>query len=282
MDKNEGNVSGKYPEEIERIVDGLTLFDDNLMSRVFENNVKATELLLRIIFNRPIKVVRVNGQAKLLSHEIDGKDIVLDILAENEDGTLMDIEVQGDAAGADVRRARYYSSMLDTKALKSGEDYKNMRDTYVIFICRQDSFEQGLQAYHISRFIEENRQRIDDGSHIVYLNGSYSGDDDFGRLMSDFHQNNYREINFPELAEGVRFFKEDEGGRADMCDAVKEYANEQSKIAEERAKIQANVNAVNVLMKNHQLSLNQALNELGITGDAKEAVEEELKKEKVS
>ncbi len=102
------------------------------------------------------------------------------------------------------------------------------------------------------------------------------------RLMSDFHQNNYREINFPELAEGVRFFKEDEGGRADMCDAVKEYANEQSKIAEERAKIQANVNAVNVLMKNHQLSLNQALNELGITGDAKEAVEEELKKEKVS
>lgn len=67
-----------------------------------------------------------------------------------------------------------------------------------------------------------------------------------------------------------------------MCDAVKEYANEQSKIAEERAKIQANVNAVNVLMKNHQLSLNQALNELGITGDAKEAVEEELKKEKVS
>ncbi len=102
MGRNEGIVSGKYPEEIERIVDGLTLFDDNLMSRVFENNVKATELLLRIIFNRPIKVKRVNGQAKLLSHEIDGKDIVLDILAENEDGTLMDIEVQGDAAETDV------------------------------------------------------------------------------------------------------------------------------------------------------------------------------------
>ena len=42
--------AGRHSEEVEEIVDGLTLFDDDLMSRVFDKNIAATELLLRIIF----------------------------------------------------------------------------------------------------------------------------------------------------------------------------------------------------------------------------------------
>ncbi len=63
-----------------------------------------------------------------------------------------------------------------------------------------------------------------------------------------------------------------------MCDAVKEYGREQREIAEKSA----NVNAVKVLMTKFQFSLTEAMNELHIQGKAREAVEEELKKEKVS
>lgn len=36
-------------EDINKILDNMTLFDDDLMSRVFDKNIDATELILRII-----------------------------------------------------------------------------------------------------------------------------------------------------------------------------------------------------------------------------------------
>ena len=41
-------------ENVNELVDKLTLFDDDLMSRVFDNNIEATELMLRIIINCPL------------------------------------------------------------------------------------------------------------------------------------------------------------------------------------------------------------------------------------
>ena len=33
---------------VNKLVDGLTLFDDDLMSRVFDKNIEATELILKL------------------------------------------------------------------------------------------------------------------------------------------------------------------------------------------------------------------------------------------
>ena len=55
-------------EELNRVIDDLTLFDDDLMSRVFDGNIEATELLLRIILERDdISVVSVKGQEEMKS-----------------------------------------------------------------------------------------------------------------------------------------------------------------------------------------------------------------------
>lgn len=47
--KTGGVKKGRFSKEVVEIVSGLTLFDDDLMSRVFDNNIETTELL-RIIF----------------------------------------------------------------------------------------------------------------------------------------------------------------------------------------------------------------------------------------
>lgn len=49
----------------EELVDNMTLFSDDLMSKVFDENIEATELLLRIILGRPVKVLRVKGQYEI-------------------------------------------------------------------------------------------------------------------------------------------------------------------------------------------------------------------------
>jgi predicted HTH transcriptional regulator len=55
------------------------------MSKVFDGNIEATELLLRIILERKdVKVVRVKGQVELKSPYPGGRNIKLDIDAVTE------------------------------------------------------------------------------------------------------------------------------------------------------------------------------------------------------
>ena len=47
--------------------------------------------------------------------------------------------------------------------------------------------DKGLPLYHVERIIQETKERFEDGSHIIYVNGSYKNDDDpVGKLMHDF------------------------------------------------------------------------------------------------
>jgi hypothetical protein len=72
---------------IDQIVDDLDLFDDNLMSLVFDGNNEATELLLKIILKRDdITVISVVGQRELQSPVVGGRNIRLDILAKDSTG----------------------------------------------------------------------------------------------------------------------------------------------------------------------------------------------------
>ena len=154
MKKETENTLIQSKSEIDEVIDKLTLFDDKLMSRVFDNNVAATELILRIILNKNIKVISVTGQNEMKNHDIEGRNITLDVHTLDENGNEIDIEVQGNATGAHVKRARFHSSMIDSKMLKSGQKFSEMKDSHVIFIYKRDKFKKGLPVYHIDRYVE--------------------------------------------------------------------------------------------------------------------------------
>ena len=66
--------------------------------------------------------------------------------------------------------------------------------------------------YHIDRYVRETGKLFEDGSHIIYVNGNYRGDDEIGHLMQDFHQTDPDNMHYKELSQGVRHFKEVEEG----------------------------------------------------------------------
>ena len=66
-----------------------------------------------------------------------------------------DIEVQVNSEGGHVRRARFHSSMTDARMLREGQDFKELKDSYVIFIYDHDKFRKGLPFYHIQRRVDE-------------------------------------------------------------------------------------------------------------------------------
>ena len=92
--------------------------------------------------------------------------------------------------------------------LKSGQKFRELKDSYVIFIYKHDKFRRGLPLYHIKRYVEETGNEFRDGSNIIYVNGAYKGDDEIGRMLHDFRSKNSKDIYNKELAEGVRHYKE--------------------------------------------------------------------------
>ncbi|MDE5700060.1 MAG: Rpn family recombination-promoting nuclease/putative transposase [Lachnospiraceae bacterium] len=157
-------------QETLKAIEKLCLLDDNLMTLVFDRNIEATELLLNIILQRSdLKVLEVVAQREYKNPMSGGRSITIDIYAKDGDGKVYDVEVQRASSGADVHRARFHSSMIDTKMLKAGQEFKEIHDSYVIFITASDVMGAGCSLYHIDRVIKETGAYFGDGSHIIYV-----------------------------------------------------------------------------------------------------------------
>lgn len=206
----------------------LRLMDDDFMTLVFDGAIEATELLLNIILERSdMKVLEVAAQREYKNPNPNGRSIKLDVYAKDCTGKVYDIEIQRADRGAGAQRARFNSSMLDARMLHAGEDFSELADSYVIFITENDILGLGRALYHIERRIEENGAVFGDGSHILYVNGSYRDDSHpVGRLMHDFRCTKADDMFYPVLAAKVRHFKESEGGKSSMCKLLEDMRNE--------------------------------------------------------
>ncbi len=253
-------------DKADKLVDSMTLFDDTLMSMVFSENVEATEVLLRVILGQDdIKIISVQGQKKFYGANAYSRSVQLDILAEDSRHRLMNIEVQRKSSGAKPRRARFHSSTIDTRMLKKGQKFRELPDSYVIFITEKDYYKKGLPIYNVERYIKQVDKPFMDGSNIIYVNGSYKGSDAIGKLMEDFRCKQSKDMNYPQLAKGVKYFKEEEGARKFMSDLVKEYgkkcAREQEIKSIVSTAIEFNISKddiIRVLQKNAKLSKKKA------------------------
>lgn len=212
----------------------LCLLDDNLMTLVFDRNIEATELLLNVILRRKdLRVLDVVAQREYKNPMPGGRSITIDIYAVDGNDKVYDIEVQRAPEGADIHRARFHSSMIDTKMLKAGQEFKEIHDSYVIFITANDVIGAGCSLYHVNRTIEETGAYFNDGSHIIYVNGSYKDDNDpVGKLMHDFRCLSSVDMFYPILAKQVKYFKETEGGQEIMCQVFEDLA--EKRVTEEK------------------------------------------------
>ena len=149
-----------------------------------------------------------------------GNRVRFDVFARDSKGKEYDIEIQRAKDGAEPKRARYNSALMDANALKSGEDFDKLRDTYVIFITENDMMGGGRDLYSYQRIDDETGKKLGDGTHIIYVNGATRSKSDIGKLMHDFLRSNATEMYFDLLKRRVREFKDSEEGRHYMCEAM--------------------------------------------------------------
>ena len=213
----------KHEEDLQRLR-GFRLLDDDFMSKVFEDK-ECTKFLLQIILNRTdLKVITVHGQHDIKN--LQGRSVRLDILAVDVEGRVYNIEIQRSDKGAEVKRARYNSSLIDANVTEPGEKYENLCESYVIFITENDIMKAGLPIYHIDRTVKETGELFCDESHIIYVKSQIKDESALGKLMHDFYCTDPKDMNYKILAERVRYFKEDEKGVATMCRVMEDMRNE--------------------------------------------------------
>ncbi len=71
-----------------------------------------------------------------------------------------------------------------------------------------------------------NYKQFDDGEHIIYVNGSdKNASTELGKLMHDFFCTSPDDMHYKELANKVRYFKEDEKEVASMCKVLEYMRN---------------------------------------------------------
>ena len=183
-----------YYDKIQR----LRLFDDVFMSEAFKD-VACVELMLKVILGRDdVHVLSVKTQKILQGW---GRTLRLDVWGIEERGQF-NTEIQRTNDGADRKRARLHSSTLDYFSLEAGQKFRDLPDSYVIFITEHDFLKGNKPLYTIERCIMETGEKFNDGSHIVYVNASYQDlSTELGKLMHDFHCIKPEDMIFPEIAE---------------------------------------------------------------------------------
>ena len=137
------------PAVLERIKK-LRLIDDDLMTVVFSGNKKSTEFLIKILLNRnDLRVTKAMTQVQ--KHNLFGRSVKLDIVAEDIFKTEYNIEIQRADSGADAKRIRYHQAMLDSHTLKKSSHFKDLPKLYIIFILEHDLFKKGEPIYYVNK-----------------------------------------------------------------------------------------------------------------------------------
>ena len=161
-------------EALEVRYEKLTLKDDFMFGKVMQDERNCIDMLERLTGNRIEKIRSVVGQ-KVIKITNDSKGVRYDIYVEDENDNVYDTKMQQKNGTADIevlpKRARFYQGMVDLNLLETGNKYKNLKTSYVIFICTFDPFGRDLCCYEFENICVSGADiSLNDGRKILIFN----------------------------------------------------------------------------------------------------------------
>ena len=246
------------------LIANFRLMDDTFMSKCLERAPECIELILQIILGKKdLKVVKSQTEYPIKS--LQGRGVRFDVFARDSKGREYDIEIQRADDGAEPKRARYNSALMDANALTSGEDFARLRDTYVIFITENDVMEDGQEVYVYDRTERKSGKRLGDGTHIIYVNGATRSETEIGKLVHDLLCRDEAIMYFDLLRKRVSQFKDSEEGRHIMCKAVEEFAERRAAESKAEGKRETMIATAKRMLKDGILALKDVARYSGLT-----------------
>lgn len=141
--------------------DKATLAHNFIFYKVMRDHIPACQKLIEMLLDIKIKQIELHTE-EVIEVENGAKGIRLDVYIQDT-GKLFDMELQVTDTGELPERSRYYSSAMAVDSLKSGQTYKELSDSHVIFICMENIFDNGLPVCTFENIcIEDSKTKLND------------------------------------------------------------------------------------------------------------------------
>lgn len=153
----------------------LELTDDFMFSYVMRSNGELCRQLLESILNFPIDRIDFISSQETIDTYASAKGVRLDVFAKSGTSSF-DVELQTSNKRDIPQRSRFYQSQMDTAMLQKGQMYKELGNSYIIFLCTFDPFGFGQYIYSFrNRCTELSALTLNDGAYKVFVNaqGTY-------------------------------------------------------------------------------------------------------------
>ncbi len=163
-------MSNNYETQLtpEQKWEQATIANNFIFYKVMRHNPDVCMELLEILLEMEIDHIEMRGEETV---EIDfgSKGIRLDVYAKNSTQAF-NLEMQAADTDELPERTRYYQSALDLDDLNAGTDYKDLKTSYIIFICIPDIFGKGLGKYTFETLcIEDSKIKLNDRAYKYFF-----------------------------------------------------------------------------------------------------------------
>ena len=134
------------------------------------------------------------------------------------------------------------------------------------------------KIYHIDRIVRETGKEFGDGTHIIYVNGSFKGEEGkpLDDLIHDFLCENPKDMRHKQLADRVKFLKENKNEVNSMSSIIaeifKDEIAEAAKKAEAEGKEKNLIENIRNAMQSWGLSAEAAMNGLKVPPDIQKKI----------
>ena len=171
--------------EYKKTLQELTI-KDNFMFGAVMSDEKLCRDFLELVLGFKIHSVTVSKEKSIIYHP-EYKGVRLDVVAEDENRTHYNIEMQVRFMKNLGKRTRYYHSQIDMDLLTSGTEYDLLPDSYVIFVCDFDPFFRKKYCYTFNNICKEDKElALQDGSHTIFLSTCGENEDEVPRSLVKF------------------------------------------------------------------------------------------------
>ncbi|MBR5932390.1 MAG: Rpn family recombination-promoting nuclease/putative transposase [Treponema sp.] len=201
-------------------VDELTFTDDGMFQAVMHNPEICSEVIERLLHVK-VKTVEYPQIEKVIQPYYTTKSIRLDVYLKDSD-KIIDVECQSYPQDAIGKRTRFYQSLIDADSLIKGQDYSELKESYILFICKNDPFRDenknwyGLPCYTFRNIcLEKSEVKLNDKTLKVIYNSSA-----------------YREVKDEKIRDFLCFVNTNNPGKDEFSSKVSELV-EKIKLNEE-------------------------------------------------
>lgn len=148
----------------------LTIRDNFLFQKIMRNK-RICKRVIENLLDIEINDITYPEEEKTISLRLDSKTVRLDVYVNDDKGTVFNLEMQTVNDKDELaKRTRYYQASIDIDMLEHGNDYSELKQTYIIFICTFPIFDKKRQKYTFRNVcIEDHDVELKDETSKVFV-----------------------------------------------------------------------------------------------------------------